>query len=107
MEKWKKEFSDKKNSVKKWKPIVESMCLWIANFEGTKYFKDIVYCTDLMLYWANIIYIENAQPNVCRMMMKLWKQLMESYAESDIKLGEIEGKMILPIVANQCLGAKK
>eukprot|EP01083_Nonionella_stella_P204938 746745_1 len=106
IEKWKGVFIDKKSTVKKWKPIVASLCSWISNFEGTKFFNDIVNCTDLMLYWANAIYIENAQPNVGKMMMDLWKQLMESYAGSYVQLGEVEGKMILPIVANQCLGAK-
>ena len=88
MEKWKREFCDRKSTVKKWKPIVASLCSWVANFEGTKFFDDVHKCTDLMLYWCNAVYTDNPQPNVGKMMMDLWKQICESYAGSYKQLGE-------------------
>eukprot|EP00484_Ammonia_sp_Unknown_P027598 CAMPEP_0197036334 /NCGR_PEP_ID=MMETSP1384-20130603/13870_1 /TAXON_ID=29189 /ORGANISM="Ammonia sp." /LENGTH=1659 /DNA_ID=CAMNT_0042466507 /DNA_START=112 /DNA_END=5091 /DNA_ORIENTATION=+ len=107
MEKWKAVFCDKKSQVKKWKPIVASLCAWVAAFEGTKFFDDVYNCIDLMLYWCNSIFQDNPQPNVGKMFMDLWKQICESCAASMKPMAEAEGKMLLPIVANLAFGNKQ
>ena len=107
MDKWTTTFQDKKAVLKKLKPIIESMKSWIGAFAGNKFWSDVEYCIDLILFWCNELYQNNNQPNFGKALIEFWKSLCEAMDESYCAFGEIDGKFLLPIVCTQAFGTKQ